>query len=88
MTFIVTEYGKNPFRFPFLFFFHLKHKFTPPPKKKKTSETTYIINSNTFEVVNLVQRKRMKEFYMCHLPFATSLMLKFPATPSIDLLVF
>ena len=86
MTFTVTEYGKNPCDFLFCFFFFpLKHKLTPP---KKTSETTYIINSNTFKVVNLVQKKRMKEFYMCRLQFATSLMLKFLATPLIDLLVF
>lgn len=88
MTFTVTEYGKNPCDFLFCFFFPLKHKLNPPPKKKTTSETTYIINSNTFKVVNLVQKKRMKEFYMCRLPFATSLILKFQATPLIYLLVF
>ena len=71
MTFIVTEYGKNPFRFPFLFFFHLKHKLTPPPQEKKTSETTYIINSNTFKVVNLVQKKADERIFhvsitVCH----------------------
>lgn len=93
MTFTVTEYGKNPFlpysKSDFLFcFFSLKHKLTTPPQKKKTSETTYIINSYTFKVVNLVQKKRMKEFYMCRLPFATSLILKFQATPLIYLLVF
>lgn len=54
MTFTVTEYGKNPCDFLFCFFFPLKHKLNPPPKKKTTSETTYIINSNTFKVVNLV----------------------------------